>query len=190
LPSNGNCIPFSCAQGYGVATYQEVYSSSAFPGPILIGGIDFPNTQLPGGSPAGGTFTFSLSYTSRPIGALDLTNPLNNITSGSQPFFSGTLPALSGGLLSFSGAPFLYNPSINNLLLTVTVANATTPIQFVFLDQSLFGTQLSGAYFGTIGNFFATGLVTHFDALAPEPSSWALVALGLASLRRASRKRT
>lgn len=110
IVNNGNCIPFGCPGSYPITTYQEDYTSTAFPGPVTITGIDFFNTEFIGGVPAAGTYDFSLSYTSKPVGALDLTNPANNITSGSQAFFGGSLPGLSGGMLDFTGTPFSYDP--------------------------------------------------------------------------------
>src|SRR6516162_2305960 len=100
IPNNGNCIPFGCPQGYGVTTYQQVYTSTAFPGTFDIASIDFFNTEFVNGAvPAEGTYNFSFSYTNKSPGSLDLKNPLNNITSGTQAFFGGLLPNLSAGEL-------------------------------------------------------------------------------------------
>src|SRR5215813_11869025 len=144
---------------------------------MTITGVDFFNTELPGGTLDSGTFSFSLAYTSRSPGGLDLTNPLNNITSGSQAFFSGSLPGLLGGILDITGTPFLYNPTLGNLLLTVTVSGAVdgSPL-FAFLDFSQTQVETSRAVFrnppfGNIGND-GGALVTKFvTSPVPEPSS-------------------
>ncbi|HEY6344690.1 MAG TPA: hypothetical protein VIY49_24610 [Bryobacteraceae bacterium] len=171
IVDSGNCIPFGCDALFGTTTYQQVYTASAFSGPFDIDGIDFFNTQfLNGGLPGGGVYTFTLSYTSESPGALNLTNPLNNIGSGSQEFFSGALPAISGDLMSFAGTPFLYNPALGNLLLTVTITGGTNGSTILYLDQSQSAAQTSRAYFGTDTGGNDPGLVTQFDSAVPEPS--------------------
>src|SRR5689334_6142783 len=66
---NGNCIPFSCSSFAGT-TYQQLYSSSSFSGPINITSLSFFNTKFnnPGQSLAMGTFTLSLSTVSAAVG--------------------------------------------------------------------------------------------------------------------------
>jgi hypothetical protein len=179
--NSGNCIPFGCPGLFGTTTYQEVYSGAAFPGSFVIEEIDLFNTEdLNGGMPAGGTYKFSLSYTSESPGSLDLTNPANNIGPGSLLFFSGPLPSLSGGELQFPGVPFSYNPALGNLLLTVTISGGTDGSPTLYLDQSQTQAQTGRAYFGTItGGNDAGGLVTQFDSVVPEPGSLVLVLTGL-----------
>jgi hypothetical protein len=176
VPANGNCIPFGCPGGYGVTSYQQVYSSTAFTGPFYIGGIDFFNTELVNGAvPAPGTYSFNFSYTNKSVGNLDLTNPLNNITSGSQAFFSGLLPNLAGGKLDFAGTPFLYDPANGNLLLTIAVSGGIDSIPNLFLDQAQAPSQTSRAWFGATHGGNDGGLVTQLDATVPEPASLTLL---------------
>jgi len=139
---------------------------------VAITGIDFFNTQFIGGAPATGAYDLSLSYTSKPVGALDTTNPANNITSGSQPFSNGSLPGLSGGMLDFTGTPFSYDPAGGNLLLTVTISGGADGSPILYLDQAQTQLQTSFAFFGTVqGGNFAGGLVTEFvTSTVPEPS--------------------
>ena len=148
VPNQGNCIPFSCAGFFQLNTYQQVYSAGAFSGPVDITGIDFFDTQiLPNGTVDSGTYTLSLSYTSKPVGGLDLSNPANNSTSGAQVFFSGSLPNFVGGMLDFVGAPFIYDPTLGNLLLTVSISGATDN-GLVFFDQAQSLTDTTRAFFG------------------------------------------
>src|ERR1700690_2138574 len=42
-PGNGNCFPFGCAYN---GSYQQVYSSSQFSGPMTITALSFYNTQI------------------------------------------------------------------------------------------------------------------------------------------------
>src|ERR1700722_10627718 len=98
----GNCIPFGCAGGHflgeTISTFQEIYASTAFPGEMSITGIDFFDTQvLPASLPDSGAYTLSLSYSLESVGALDLISPANNISFGSQTFFTGPLPSVSNG---------------------------------------------------------------------------------------------
>ena len=116
LAGTGNCDPFGCPQFFGLGTYQQVYSSSAFSGQSTIEGITFYDDQVENGAiPAGGTFTLSFSYTSNSPNALDLASPSANIDSASQTFYGGVLPSLSGNMLTFSENPFVYNPAFGDL---------------------------------------------------------------------------
>jgi len=197
----GNCDPFGCPSFFGLGTFQEVYSSSAFAstGELTITELSFFDFQVHnGGVPSGDTFTLSLSYTSNAPGSLDLNNPNNNITSGSQTFFSGLLPSLvtvpGGHELNISGTPFDYNPADGNLLLTVTMTGPTNGQPPLYLDFSACGPQTtcppgssvltSSAYFGsTNGGNNIGGLITQFtygnSSPTPEPSSLLLVLAGV-----------
>ncbi|HEV2494198.1 MAG TPA: hypothetical protein VG204_14120 [Terriglobia bacterium] len=164
ISGNGNCIPFGCPAQFGTTTYQQVYASNALPGVVNITGIDFLNTQLLNGAvPAGGTYALSLSYTAKSPGGLDLSNPANNVTSGSKAFSSGPLPAFSDGMMAFTGTPFAYNPALGNLLLTVQISGGIDSSPLLFLDEAQTQAQTGRAYFGTVTNGNdAGGLVTAF----------------------------
>jgi hypothetical protein len=201
-PGTGDCDPFGCPGFFGLGTYQQVYSSTAFPSTITIDSLAFFQTQVVnnGGEPAGGTYTLSFAYTSAGPGDLNLTDPGQNIGSGSEDFFTGTLPALTadgaGNLLGFTGTPFTYNPADGNLLLTVAVTGATNTQPYLYLDAAQCGPQtvcqmgstpVSGdAYYGYVnGGNVDGGLVTGFAYTAttglptPEPASLLLVLAGI-----------
>ncbi|MGA2737752.1 MAG: PEP-CTERM sorting domain-containing protein [Bryobacteraceae bacterium] len=216
VPGTGNCDPFGCPAFFGLGTYQQVYSNTAFSGDIAIDDLAFFQGQIlqNGGQPAGGTYTLSFSYTSDAPGDLDLTNPNNNISSGSATFFSGTLPALtpdSGpNVLSFAGTPFVYDPADGNLLLTITVTGGANSLPFLYLDEAQCGPQTpcpigstvvsSNAYFGTVkgspvsGGNDVGGLVTAFSYTSaigqttPEPGSLLLVLAGIGFIGYRSRR--
>lgn len=186
----GNCDPFGCPGFLGLGTYQQVYLSSAFPGTISIQGLTFYEGQvLNGGQPSAGTYSLSFSYTSFDPGGLDLTSPANNIGSGSQSFFSGTLPALTpegpGNWLVLAGTPFVYNPADGNLLLTLTYSGSSNGSPVLYLNEAGTNTVSSSAYFGAnaSGGNISGGLVTGFDygpvAGTPEPGSILLTLAGI-----------
>jgi len=199
----GNCDPFGCPGFLGLESYQQVYLNTAFPGTIAIAGLTFFEGQvLNGGIPASGTYTLVFSYTSLAPGDLSLANPIDNIGSGSQGFFTGALPALTIGVvgneLIVAGSPFVYNPADGNLLLTVTVTGAGNPGSALFLNEAKCGPKTvcppgssvvsSNAYFGELnghpvsGGNDIGGLVTGFDyglVTTPEPGSLLLVLAGI-----------
>ena len=218
MTGTGNCDPFGCPEFFGLGTYQQVYAAAAFPGMIAIDGLTFFQGQVAGngGQPAGGTYTLSFSYTPDTPGNLSLASASTNIAAGGQTFFTGSLPALtpgtSGDLLSFSGAPFVYNPADGDLLLTVSVSGAADANNYLYLDQAKCGPKSgcpssspvvsSSAYFGTSDGYSISGgnntggLVTDFGytsaggAATPEPGTWLLAAAGIAAIgyqRRRSR---
>jgi hypothetical protein len=212
----GNCDPFGCPAFFGLGTYQQVYDSSAFPGTITIDSLAFFQGQIlnNGGVPAGGTYALTFSYTTDAIGDLNLTNPNDNIGSGSETFFSGTLPSLTvdgvNNLLVFNGTPFAYNPADGNLLLTVAVTGAKSSAPFLYLDEAQCGpqtvcppgdsVQTSNAYFGNIkgvavsGGNDIGGLVSAFyyttgtGTPTPEPVPLLLVLAGMALIAYQSRR--
>ncbi|MFZ3244260.1 MAG: PEP-CTERM sorting domain-containing protein, partial [Candidatus Acidiferrales bacterium] len=103
--------------------YQQVYSSSLFSGPVDITGITFfcattPVAGCPGGTTINGGLTIDLSTTSAGINSLSLTYSAN-LGSNNALFFTGTVT----NVLSFTGGPFLYNPSQGNLLMDVDITS-------------------------------------------------------------------
>ncbi|MGA2576740.1 MAG: PEP-CTERM sorting domain-containing protein [Bryobacteraceae bacterium] len=219
VQATGNCDPFGCPAFFGLGTYQQVYTESAFPGTITIDSLAFYQGQIltNGGVPAGGTYTLGFSYTSDAPGNLSLANPNDNIGTGSETFYTGTLPPLTsdGGtsnLLLFSGTPFAYDPADGNLLLTVSVTGATNSAPFLYLDEAQCGPTTvcplgdsvvsSNAYFGTYkgapisGGNDIGGLVSVFAYTVssgnptPEPASVLLVLAGIGLIGYYRRSRT
>ncbi len=134
LEDNGNCIPFSCQ---GSHEYQQVYSNSPF---LVHGFLDLTAVSfyVEGASLALGsgnslttpTFDISLSTTSMNVGALDL-NFVNNIGADNATVFSGSFSVTNATpheriFLSFTN-PFFYDPTLGNLLLTITSTVGFTP---------------------------------------------------------------
>jgi len=103
----------------GVETYQQLYYASNFSGPMLIESITFftAEPEFFAYSVFPGTYELTLSTTSASLYGLSFYNATGNIGQ----FFSGYLSQqITGGRVTISGNPFLYNPGVGNLLLTIT----------------------------------------------------------------------
>jgi hypothetical protein len=190
----GNCIPFGCAyQG----EYQQVYTSSVFPGPITITGLSFFDTQSfsPATALNMGTATISLSTTNADWNSLSTTFAAN-IGPDSTVVFSGDLsqPWAFGDTLSIAfSTPYTYNPAAGNLLMDIQVSGTPTqnsPIGFD-VNGEVAANTIMGRVFttqqGIIGNGVTTGfgLVTGFDtsiSSVPEAPSALLLGTGLGLL--------
>ena len=196
--STENCIPFTCdVAGQTTVNYQQVYLAAAFPGPLTISNIEFPDTHslAAGYAPSAvltGNFLIELSYTTAGVSSLSTTFA-NNIGSNLTTVFNGSLTGdfnIASGLTIPFSSVFNYNPSLGNLLLTVVATNVT-PALLGYLDE-----DTSGNYIGRVTDDLddleggAVGLVTTFNA-APEPGVTALCAVGLlavvTSVRRGRR---
>ena len=181
-PNTGNSIPFGTST-FGTE-YQQIYSSTAFPGLFTISSLDFFHTQFfPGsGTYAPGTYNIFFGTSTSPITAID---PIfaNNRTSPLIPFATLVIaPGTSAAAptLNISGTPFLYDPSLGNLLLDIQYSNTSTAL-FLDFDHDAAGLMSRAYGSGTSGSVNnGVGLVTRFNGVtAPEPTTLALGATGL-----------
>ena len=203
VPFSTGCVPFACTTGFvDVTGAQQVYAASAFPGALQITRVAFFGT----GFYAPANYTISLSVTSRPVAGLS-TDLASNITGPTQVFFTGMLSGAFNRPTLVVGTPFVYDPALGNLLLSVDAAGYQ-PIGTGGLAVS--GTPLCSQAWNSTFDLDGPGpagpvrndraaqscLVTRFDyvsaAVIPEPSpltlsATALLGVGGAAYRRRRR---
>jgi hypothetical protein len=178
---NSNSIPFDTY--LGGSTYQQVYIGLSS---ININSLTFYNSKFPGGNPATGQFQLYLSYISSSTNIANFDN--TNVAFPDSSFasvYSGTLPSLANGKLEFTlSQAFNYNPANGYLMLTVYNPSLSGDGN-LFLDVDLNSTLTNGRFSAYNYQMFNQGLVTGFNeqvAAVPEPSTWAMMILGLAGV--------
>jgi len=185
-----NVFPYGSPQGGSNAVYQgdyqQLYSSSAFSGPVVINNIGFASTT-PGGIQESETLTISLSTTS--YGLNDLTANYNtNLGADNTQVYSGTklFTGVENGSfdLSFATNSFTYNPANGNLLMTVDVtgSSGTTVQAFEATDDAVTSRVYNFGGSGAVTPEADYGLVTQFTVSpsVPEPASIACLIIPIA----------
>ncbi len=199
-----NCFPFTCynlldsntGNPYPSTRYQQVYAASNFvSGPIAINRLSFfLSPSYTAGPLNTGTYTIALSTTTAAVNGLSSTFA-SNLGADNTIFGVFNLGGSAPSTLTFTGATFNYDPSLGNLLLDVQ-ASITAGSTAASVSTSYYEARYedaAGAFsrqhnFGTI--FDNTGLVTEFGFVqVPEPSSYALLAAGLAVMGLVARRR-
>ncbi len=216
---NGSCYPFTCNDS-GTSTgqslqYEQVYSSSSFPGTVNITSESFyymfARRFLGSSLIIGGTYEGFLSITPAAVDNLSSTSVASNVGSGQTEVFDFTVPA-GGELIPSDGiftvndgiSGFTYNPATGNLLLDVIVMNQDNAPNIFgktsYLDTDDTGAVTSEAFAfdgSNAGYAQPDGVVTGFavtlpmTTTVPEPRSLLLIATGLflvAALLLARRK--
>lgn len=198
--NSGNCYPFICLSANSHTTWQQVYNANQFgSSPVNITGIYFFSNlgQVnPGATWDDVTFTLSLSTTT--AGFPLNTNPTLNVGANQTQIYSGTLSGFvptSGTALSFAFAPFAYDPNQGNLLLDVKITPGGSGQYGNYLDADYACTGDVERYYGdgssgtvTCGGALQTGFDVNTSTV-PEPSTYALMAAGLAGIFAARRRR-
>lgn len=196
--------------GNSTGRYQQVYSSTAFPGPITFSGIQFDvfNTHGDGlNEMDAATFQISFSTTSAGVGTVS-SNQAGNVGADHQLFGTYSLGGTLASTLVFNGlSSFTYDPSKGNLLIDVLLSNVTTNPKgdHTYVDADTGGSIFSRGYTGFGGGTTGDGigLVTTFltsastppppstTSTTPEPGTFVLAALGFSlAVGRVRRSRT
>ena len=181
-----NAFPFG-GTSFGPGTrYQQAYAASDFSGiggPFTITGISFLHGA---GFLAPSTYSLYFSTISSGIDSLSNVNFDSNRGSDNALFVSAALSGAAPSTLTFSGAPFTYDPSHGNLLLDIVVSPGTTNFSSAVYQANTNAFGVFSRYHNYGSGNIGFGLVTTFDYTVPEPSATGLVATAclLASLFR------
>lgn len=178
-------------------TLQTVYGHTQFgSSPVTISAIDFflGNTSISNTQ----TYTITLSTSANPVGSLSSTFA-DNLGADAAVFYTGVpgAPAYPGTWVSFSGTDFLYDPSLGDLLVQITHPLGDDRLYSSYdggiSDAQRVYTLTDGATTGTV-NSPGYAMVARFTLNAasvtavPEPSTWAMMLLGLGGIGFVSRR--
>jgi hypothetical protein len=206
-PSSANGVEGNSSQipldtGSFPARFQQVYSSSlfgGFPQGLSIGEIVFRVDKYTGHGldTTIANVEFHLSTTANQPDGLSPNFDVNvgsddtividrsprHLTAGG-PFGSG--PSTFSVGFDFTSHPFIYNPSLGNLLLDIKVFNGanTSPLDAVdMVGDSVSSVFAYGDPMPSSGQTSSLGLATEFAVQPiPEPSTVALLVVGLVGL--------
>ncbi|HXJ58333.1 MAG TPA: PEP-CTERM sorting domain-containing protein [Verrucomicrobiae bacterium] len=205
-PSSGSAGPFvPAADAFPSVRYQQVYGSGDFTrvgGPFLITEIRFSeavgSVHIDANLP---NVRIELSTTGRNPDGLSSTFA-DNVGSDSRMVFSGPLHFYDRGLGAFDiriplQTPFAYDPRAGNLLMDVRNFQVVPILDIPrYMDAAdIVGDTVSSVYAPDVNSSTATqidslGLWTLFEVIpVPEPSTWAILLLGIGAALVGARTR-
>jgi hypothetical protein len=190
-PGSGNCFPWGCAYN---AEYQQVYGSSDFQGSILIGDLEFYNTQFNSNSTQlpTGNWTITLG-TSQIVGVNTITGSFAGNLANSfnvQQVWTGDINQawVFGNTLHIQlTTPYAYDPANGNLLMDVVGSGVSLPGGSTFFDVNSTAGYFTRVYCNAgvncgdngIVDTAGFGLVTGFSSAIPEPGTLLMLGTGL-----------
>ncbi len=190
---NANCYPFNCNDsGTSVGQsihYMQIYSATAFSGPLTFNTISFfAYTGAGAPSVLNGNYSVSFSTTTGSIGDAYPIGPLSNTAL----FFSGALGGSAASGFTLLGSAYSYNPADGNLVLDIVVSDqdlVTNGDGNGYFQADYTGVVTTRAYDNGFQASGGGGLVTAFGSTVPEPASWALMIAGFGMTGAAVRRR-
>ncbi len=186
-PNSNNCIPFSC-RSIDNGNYEQIYNSTAFNGSINIGSISFYDTLFDNGPNQGvANLNFSLYLATTAQLVPDGTIPNDAVLFGNYSLDGGLFAFNS--VLSFSGAPYLYDPNQGNLELILETSGGSDPNSGVFTAFDATNGGPFSRWCGGCGNGQGYGLVTGFETAVPEPGTLLMMGSGLVGVVGVIRRR-
>jgi hypothetical protein len=186
-PNSNNCIPFSC-RSIDNGNYEQIYNSTAFSGSINIGSLSFYDTLLNQGPNQGiANLNFSLLLATTAQSVPDGTIPNNAVLFGNYSLNGGLFAF--GSTLTFTGAPYLFDPNQGNLELILETSGGSDPNSGVFTGFDATAGGPFSRWCGGCGNGQGYGLVTGFETAVPEPGTLLMMGTGLVGVVGAIRRR-
>lgn len=189
---SNNAFPFAAVTYRG--EYQQVYTAADFSGSVLIDQLAFRSVNGFGGLSLSDTFTLGLGTTSASPSAPG-TSYAGNKRPDLTTVFTGTVSETLAGNGTFDffidfSSPFLYNPTLGNLLLDVFVTNTSAVALFDAGNSPDTGRLFNLGGHGPVTPGANFGLVTRFDVAAvPEPATIPLVGMGVLAMLVAEYRR-
>lgn len=178
--SVGDCT-FTCT-----TRLQQDYSASFFGSQAVnINEVSF----YTGGGPNNGSSTYSVYLATNPNGSTLASTFSQNVSPDRALFATLTTTAFSAGNVNFFGS-FAYDPTEGDLIVDIVNSNASFSQSFSSTYNVSRVYQFNASSSGYVSNGYgiATSFVTGAPNAVPEPSTVALLGLGLLGVVASRRK--
>jgi hypothetical protein len=184
---DGGCYPFGCFAQDNGTVFQQVYTSSAFSGPVSIKAISFHDYYSNGFDMGDAVYSVKFYLTEKPVWGLD-TDLSSNLGSLIGDFGSFNVAGPNPDDLTLTGNSVNYDPRWGNLLMQVIPTSVTRTACCAYWDVDYppyylgHAPATSSMWSSKWGAQPSEGLVTSFTidpiSAVPEPGSWAMMIVG------------